>query len=294
MSIGQDIKRIYFEGDLLTKLILINCAAFVVVSFVGAVAFLFSSDFGLGRWLSLPALYTDLIYKPWTLLTYMFLHENLVHLLINIMMLYWIGRLFIQFFGTRNLISMYVIGGLCGAVLFLICYNTIPVLQCMRAFTDLRGASASITAMTVAIGIYRPDMEIRLTFIGYVKLKWIAIIAVLFSLITMQNGNAGGNISHLGGAIYGAIYAIKYQENKNMNEWLNSLLDKVANMFSRKPKWKVIYNNQETCATDDATFNMRKRQQQQDIDIILDKIKKTGYSGLSDEEKQKLIDASKK
>ena len=132
-------------------------------------------------------------------------------------------------------------------------------------------------------------------FIGAVRLKYVALFVVLIDLLFVTSGNGGGHIAHLGGDLAGWWFASSLAKGKDVTRWINSCLDVVSGTFHfkktpKKPKMKVDKGGK----TADYKYNARKKQQSEEIDRILDKLKQSGYSSLTTEEKKRLFDASKK
>lgn len=294
MSIKDELIQTYKEGNILTKLILINGAVFLVLALIYVTLFLCSSTIDPSYYVSLPAHLGSFYMQPWTIFTYMFVHSNIIHYLCNMLMLYWIGNLFIQFFSERDCLNMYIMGGLAGGVLYLICYTVIPVLESTSFYTNLSGASAAITALAVAVGIYQPEYQVKLALIGDIKLKWVAISIIVLSLVLIPDGNAGGCISHLGGALAGFFFIKQIQKGKNIAEWIGKILDKIQSLFGTKKKWKVAYNKFDTKHSTDGEYNMHRKSQQEELDALLDKVKRVGFANMTQKEKQKLQELSKK
>ena len=194
----DDIKNRYNAASLLMRFIYINIAVFVILRLVGVVSFLGTgSSNGLMQWVELPTDLSLLLRRPWTIITYMFSHYGLLHILFNMLWFYWLGRIFLEFFTPRQLGGLYVLGGLGGAALYIAAYNLLPHLSGSQAM--LLGASASVMAIVVAVSVYRPDYQINLLFIGGISLKWVAIATVFIDLIGIESDNMGGHIAHLGG-----------------------------------------------------------------------------------------------
>ena len=240
-------------------------------------------------YLQLPASFEALLLRPWTLVTYMFTHYEFLHILFNMLWLYWFGGLFLTFFNERQLGGLYLLGGLAGAIFFVLCYNIFPYFLDMVDFSYLIGASASVMAIVFAISFYRKDMEISLFLIGRVKLIYLALFTLVIDLLAITSDNAGGHIAHVGGALFGIWFASQMRVGKDLTAPINRLVDKFVNLFKRKPKMKVTYKRAET----DYEYNAHKRQEEADLNDILDKLKRSGYQSLSAEEKKKLFDASK-
>ena len=220
---------------------MINSAVFIVVALLNLVFWLFNSNLSIAHYLQLPASPSVLLMQPWSILSLCFYTKTLSTFIINILILYWFGTLFMQFFSQRDLVNVSD-GGLMGEspIWRLTPYS--PALQPQAAGAMLEGASASIIALIVGAATARPNYSIRMMFIGDVKLKWIAIGAILISLLNVNSENPGGNISHLGGALIGYLFAHFYGKGTNIAGWIGKALDGLSNLFNRKPKWRMVYN----------------------------------------------------
>lgn len=290
-----DIKNQYKNGSALIKLIFVNVGVFLVLSVLRLLLYFFGAEGDFQHiisWLSLPADVTNLLYKPWTLLSYMFLHEELFHLLFNMLVLYFGGQIFIQFLNQKKLVVTYLLGGLSGGLLYILLFNVLPVFSEIIPIAYNMGASASVMAVLIAAATYVPNFVVRLIFFGDVKLKYIALIYVVIDLVSIPKGNAGGHIAHLGGALFGFLYVLQLQKGNDFTLGFSRMLDKLKDVFSFKRNMKVVYKSPKS--RDDAAFNAQKKANQQKIDAILDKISKSGYDSLTGEEKAILFDASKK
>lgn len=293
----DDLKRTFKQGNIVVRLIFINVAAYVLLMLSGVVLGLFGIRIGsLVGDLYLPADLLQLLRRPWTLITYMFLHSGAWHLLGNMLWLYWFGRLFLYFFSSKHLRGLYVVGGLMGGLLYIIAYNVFPVFRDQLYSSTLVGASASVLAIAIATAIREPEYRINLMFVGPVRLKYFALFIVLFDFLYVGSNNAGGHIAHLGGALAGWWFARGITQGYDITRWANACIDALGNLFRkrerkpRKPKMKVHVNNARTA---DYDYNARKKSKSDEIDRILEKLKKSGYSSLTDEEKRKLFEASK-
>jgi membrane associated rhomboid family serine protease len=292
----EDIKRQYKSGSALIKLIFINVIMFLLVHLVGLLLWLFGIAGGselMVYWLALPAEVGNLITKPWSLVSYMFLHESLMHILMNMLVLYFGGQIFMQFLNQKKLVGVYVLGGLAGGLLYIISFNLFPVFENVLQGSLALGASASVMAVLVAAATHVPNFLVRFMFIGNVKLKHVALFALIFFVLLGFKSNPGGNIAHLGGALLGFLFAKQLQTGKDLTVFVSQLLAYFKGMFSTKRKMKVVYKNPGKTKTD-YDFNAQKKANQQKIDAILDKIAKSGYDSLTGEEKAILFDASKK
>lgn len=287
------IKYRYKTGDVLSKLIFINILVFLLIKITGIFFTLFKiSGFDILSYLAVPSNPGECIKHFWTPITYMFVHEGFLHILFNLLWLYWFGRIFLQYFTGRTLGSLYILGGLAGALLYLIAFNTIPYYIDM-GHNWMIGASAAVMAIVMAAAFYKPDVRLNLFLLGRIKIIYIALFAFILDFLSLDNvSNPGGHIAHIGGAIAGYIFATQYKKGKDITLWISKSIDKLANLFKKRksPKMKVSYRRSES----DSDYNYRKHEEQKEIDAILDKLKQSGYNGLTKEEKRKLFNASKK
>ncbi len=298
MSMVDEIKDSLRKGNILYRLIFINVIIFVALNLAFVIIRLFTAGETLGslrmvfsdsvlKFLMVPSLPGELLYKPWTIITYMFTHFSFMHILFNMLMLYWFGRIFMQYLTAKQLLSTYILGGLAGAVLYIVFINIFPGLREYLG-SSMLGASAAIMAIVVAISFYVPDYIIYLFFIGPVRLKYIAIAFVILDILMIASDNAGGNIAHLGGAIYGFWFVSRFKKGKDTGKWVNVVLDKIAVLFKPRPKLNVSYRKT-TKPVADEDYNRNKVKQQIEIDRILDKIAKAGYESLTKKEKETLF-----
>ena len=290
-NILNNLKHEFKKGTILNKLIYINVGMFLLFSILGVLSFMFQFDISpLLNKLYLPAENSRLISQPWTFITYMFLHSGFMHLLFNMLWLHFGGKIFLQYLHPKQLLSTYILGGISGGLLFIIAYNYIPSLQGYIYGAQALGASASVLAIIVAIATYTPNYSVQLPFIGFVKLKHIAIFTVALDIISIPKGNTGGHIAHIGGAIFGYIYIKQLQKGNDFSIGFSNFLERLVNTFKNKSKLKTVHKRAKT----DYEFNKEKSAQQKEIDKILEKISKSGYESLSKEEKATLFSASKK
>ena len=293
-DILDNIKRTFNKGNVLMKFIFINVAVFLAIHAVGVVATLFQlqSLYPLPL-LAVPSELNILLIRFWTPFTYMFVHVGFMHILFNMLWLYWFGKIFLSYFNERTLGSLYVIGGLAGALFYILAFNTIPYYLVMGHGVMI-GASASVMAIVMAAAFYRPDVSLNLFLFGRVKIIYIALIVFFIDFFSLSNGdNPGGHVAHIGGAMIGYLFATQYKRGKDFTLPISRFLDKIANLFKKrehKGAHKVVYKKAET----DYDYNYRKTQESKNIDSILDKLKQSGYNSLSSEEKRQLFDAGKK
>lgn len=270
------------SGSRLNLFIGINTIVFLILGLLAVAEFLFTRETPLANWLtvnaSIPPYLPALLRKFWTPLTYMFAHRELFHFFFNMLWLYWMGRIFEDFLNARQFTFTYLAGGLAGALLFVICYNTLPAFKDSVEFAaPLIGASASVMAIVVATATLLPDYSLRLLFFGDVKLKYLAIAYVLLDIIGITGFNAGGSIAHLGGALLGFIFIKQLQKG---NDW--------SKIFIKRKRLRVIRNNSSAKSVNNNVPD------QEVIDRILDKISKSGYNSLTKKEKELLFKASNK
>ena len=296
MGIIDQIKHQLKRKNLLIQLILINVLVFFLLAALNLVSNLFKLDsLNFIRYIGVSSDFGYTLKHAWTLLTYMFVHEGILHILFNMLMLYWFGKIFLSYFNPKNLGSLYILGGLAGAVLYMIAFNTIPLYVEMGiaspAGIPMIGASASVTAIVFAAAFYNPKQEVALLLIGRIKIVYIAFFILILDFLSLDKDNPGGSVAHIGGAILGYLYAQQYLRGKDITAWPTKCMDLLANIFKPKPpKMKVKHRQAET----DYEYNSRRNKESEEIDRILDKIKSSGYSSLSSNEKKQLFDASKK
>lgn len=293
-----DLKESFRKGNMYIQLIYINVAVFVVTSLISILLQLFNrSADNVFDLLALPASLTRFVAQPWSLFTYMFMHADFLHILFNMLWLYWFGSLFLTFFSAKHLRGVYVVGGIAGGLFYMLSYNVFPLFQSTVAGSIMVGASASILAIVTATAYREPNYPIRLLLLGTIRLKYLALGVVVIDMMQATSGNAGGHIAHLGGALAGILFGFCLSKGTDITSWINKLLDGITALFSkktwqRKPKMKVHYGS--SSHEKDYQYNATKKAQSDEVDRILDKLKKSGYGSLTTEEKKNLFDASKK
>jgi membrane associated rhomboid family serine protease len=279
------------------QLILINVAVYLflvlvsVLSTIGELEAVF--DFVRGIF-SIPPKFSDFIQRPWTFITYAFAHDwtGILHILFNMLALYWFGKLVIEYLGNDKLIAIYLLGAMAGSLFYLLMFNTVPYFMKNADFPGMVGASAAVFAVMVAAATLLPNYTFFLLFLGPVKIKYIAAFYIVLSFIGTVGSNNGGNLAHLGGALIGFVYIKQLQVGVNWGGWITSTLDWLKGLFDSKPKVKVSYRKTEPQPR--AKNNAFAKATQQEIDEILDKISDKGYESLTKDEKEKLFNASKK
>lgn len=308
-AVFDNIKYRLGVTPILKQLIYINVGVFIALHLVVVVLMLFNVS--SQEWLSyleVPSRLSVLPYRFWTIFTYMFVHYDVWHLLFNMLWLYWFGSIFVQYFSQKHLSVLYVAGGVAGAVLYLMSYNIFPYFADKQGM--MCGASAAIMAIVFATTIRVPDYRVNLMFVGAVSLKYIAAVVIVIDLLSMTSPNAGGHFAHIGGALMGVIFGLCWNRGKDILAPVNGLADRIVSGWGRpkirfkhspstkkKPAQNTSQSHQETerkRPETDGEYRMRKKQEAEEIDRILDKIKKSGYSALTTEEKQRLFDVRKK
>jgi len=282
------------QYPVLAILIAINSLIWLGVSIVYVILWLAGQSYifdGLVYFLSLPASFQSFVTQPWSIVSYMFLHVEFFHILFNMLWLFWFGQIFLDYLSGRQLLWVYLLGGIAGGLSFMLAYNFFPVFAPDIQVATIKGASASLMAIMAAIATLMPNYPLNLMFIGKIKLKHMAIFMVILDFILISKSNPGGNISHLGGVAWGVIYTLVYIKPQNKKGILGDFSRQLHQIFTfkRKPKFKV-YHNDRPISDDD--YNLNKKQRQEKIDKILEKISKSGYSSLTKEEKELLFRSS--
>ncbi len=294
-SIRDEIRETFKSGSMLTKLIYINLGVFILVKLAFVLFFLFTAQHELMSkssifqnnylyYLELPTKPIDILHRPWTPITYMFLHFGFLHIIFNLLVLFWFGRIFLKYLNNKQLLTTYILGGLMGGLVYVISYNVFPGLGQGLVL----GASGSIMAIVIAISFYHPDFEIYIPIIGQTKLKHVAIFYIVLDVLMIASDNAGGHITHLGGALYGYLFAMQLKRGKDLGKGFSNIMDSVATLFKPKPKLKVSYKSNAK-VMDDFEYNKSKAETQKVVDQILDKIAKSGYDSLTKKEKEILF-----
>ncbi|MCQ2226343.1 MAG: rhomboid family intramembrane serine protease [Bacteroidales bacterium] len=281
MDIIEKIRTRFAEEGTTVRLIYINFLVYVIILFSSVLCKTLGTP-DILRWLMMPTTFEPFIYRPWTLLTYMFVHADFIHILFNMMCLYWFGRLMSSFVGDHVILRTYIVGGLVGGFLSLLCNEFI-----FNSYGSLLGASAAVLAILTAVATLYPNYYVEVVFIGQVKLKYYALFFVILYMIFILGGesNIGGNIAHLGGMAAGFAMALTWKKNGFPQQ------RSTTGIFAKKKtKMRVVYSKH----MDDMNYNEQKRKHSQEVDRILDKIKETGYESLTSIERQTLFDESKR
>ncbi|GAA3624702.1 rhomboid family intramembrane serine protease [Flavivirga jejuensis] len=295
-SLSQDIKDKLSRLNVLEKIIAINVVVFVI-------GYVLTKTLNLPErtslsWFELPSDFSDFIVKPWTIITYAFLHYDFIgHLFFNMLWLYFIGRMFLNLFSPKMALNIYFLGAMAGGLLYMLCYTMFP--NVFGTNSRLLGASAAVRALLIFLCAYMPNQELRF-FTFNLKLWYVGVAIVIidligvFSGINNPNGNSGGYLAHLGGVLLGYFYAKQLSKGNDIGRGFEGLMDAVFRFFkpSKKGPLKTVHKNKSKVGgytkSDFKEFNNQKK-----IDIILDKISKSGYDSLTAEEKEFLFRAGK-
>jgi len=301
----DDFRSFFERSSLLQRLIFLNTGVFLVVNILSLILWLFQLDNHPGGipgisiiayYFSVPSSLDALIVRPWTLLTYMFLHENLFHLLFNMIVLYFGGRIFLEFFNEKKLLSTYIIGGIVGAVFYIAAFNIFPVFRPSLSASVALGASASVLAIFIAAAAYTPNYSIVILLFGRIKLKHLAWVVIAADILNIRTGNPGGHIAHLGGAFWGFAYVYMLKGGKDFSINFGTMdFRKFFGQFIKTGKtgqYRSSFDNKRPMTDDE--YNFQQKMDQKKIDAILEKISKSGYSSLTIEEKAFLFQNSKK
>ncbi|WP_457610284.1 rhomboid family intramembrane serine protease [Lutibacter sp.] len=278
MSIFNDIKQAYHKANIVEKIIYINVFLFLITVLLNKYII---------EWFALPSNLDSFLVKPWTLVSYAFIHQNLFHILSNLLVLYYIGNLFLDFYTKKQFLNFYLLGGIFGGIVFLGYYYFIAKTVAL----PLAGASAAVTTIFIAIATKIPRYSLQLRFIGSVELWVLAAIWVVLSILQIANPDKGSAIAHLSGAVFGYIYAKQLSKGNDIGSWFEQLLNYFTNLLKPKKKspFKAVYKTKKRTST-----NKVSKTKQRKIDDILDKISKSGYESLTKEEKDFLFRAGKK
>ncbi|MDG1090942.1 MAG: rhomboid family intramembrane serine protease [Flavobacteriaceae bacterium] len=287
MSTFDNLKYKFQRFTIAEKLIVLNVLFFVIPFFLQTLFYLFNiPSTTFLSWFHLLPSFTEVLFRPWTLITYSFLHGNFMHILWNMILLYFVSRMYLNLFSEQQFLKNYLLGVLVGGLVFLIGYNLFPVFNGM--YPPLVGASAGVMAILIFVATYTPDQEVRLLFIN-VKLQYIGIALVVVDILQIPNGNAGGRLAHLGGAFLGFLYAKQLQKGNDIGSGLDRIWTFISSPFTEKKAQNMHTVHRSKTVSKKKTQNG----QQQKIDAILDKISTSGYESLTQEEKDFLFRAGK-
>lgn len=295
-SIWDDIKQnIIYGNNSLIHLIAINVVLFLFMAIplglvmLGGVDAFDTAMSTFGEWLFLPGNFTELLIKPWTLITHFFLHSfSIQHILWNMVFLWMFGRIFHNLMGNQRTIQLYVLAGIAGGLAFMIAAYLLPTLSNYRR---LVGASGAVMGFVIATTTLTPQYSIRLFLLGNIKLWWIASFFVITDLIFISE-NTGGRIAHLFGGLMGYIFVSQLRRGNDLGAWISKTLQMLKYLGSRKPKSQFKTHRNTEPRQSRASGSSSQRVSQEEIDAVLDKIKESGYESLTEHEKNILFRAS--
>jgi membrane associated rhomboid family serine protease len=298
----DEMRKFFRSGSGLSILILVNVAIWVIIQIIKVFLFFLGLQESnlinevILHTLAVPAYLPLLVSTPWSLITYMFLHLDFWHLLFNMLWLYWFGRIFREFLPNRTLVIIYFLGGLAGALTYITAFNTFPVYNEILPVSFALGASASVMAIVTAISFFVPNYTIPLLFFGKIKIMYLAIALFIFDFFMIPTGNSGGHLAHIGGALFGFLYAMYYR--KRVKTWQpgqgKDIFGFVNDWFRKKNSSGSAGTYSQGRPMTDDEYNRRKMDNQRKTDEILEKISKGGYDSLTREEKEFLFNSSKK
>ncbi len=293
MGIFDNLKHSYHKGSSLNKLIYINIAVFIAITAVSIIAFLVSNSLittGAINLLSVPSSFGKLLLRPWTVITYMFTHKDIWHILFNMLWLYWFGTIFLEYLDQRKLVAVYIMGGLSGALLYVLSFNIFPAFKEVVAESVAIGASASVMAIVIAVAAYVPNYTINMLFIGRIKIIYVALVIFVLTSAVDFSVNSGGKLAHIGGALSGYLYTVNLKKGRDTGKWINKIIDFFVTLLKPRKKLKVTHKKPKS----EYEYNRIKAEHQARINMILDKISKGGYDSLTREEKDTLFNESQK
>lgn len=288
-------EKILYRFQLLNvaeKLIALNVLFFVLPLLINTFLYLFKIPIdSYIIWFQLSSSFGELVFKPWTLITYSFLHSGFFHLFFNMYIFLFASRLFLNLFESNSLLNVYFLGIIIGGLLFLFSYNFFPVFENSKPY--MIGSSAGVMSLLIFMSTYSPYLEVRLILLN-VKLLYIGIAFIILDVIQIPYGNAGGHIAHLGGALLGFIYANKLKNGVDIGLPFERIVLKVSTLFQfNKTKMNMVYKNKSAKKSIGRNDNDSETNQKK-IDEILDKINSSGYESLSKKEKDFLFKAGNK
>jgi membrane associated rhomboid family serine protease len=293
MSIWDAIKKPFRGGSSLTILIYINIVVFLLISIGSIIGYLLNNQvlsLNILNLFSVPSSFKAFLLRPWTLITYMFTHKDILHILFNMLWLYWFGTIFLEYLDQKKLVAVYLLGGISGAVVYIISFNIFPVFNQVVSESVAIGASASVLAVVVAIAAYVPDYSVNLFLLGRLKIKYVALAIFILTSVLDFSVNSGGKLAHIGGVLFGYFYTFSLRRGHDPGKGLNKMIDFFVTLFKPRKKLRVTYKSRKT----DYEYNKTRADHQEQINNILDKISKGGYDCLTKDEKDLLFKESQK
>jgi membrane associated rhomboid family serine protease len=289
MNIIDDLKVQYKIGGIVTRLIFWNVALFVIPWLFFALLSLLGINIDYLNYVSLSSNGALLFWKPWSLLSYSFFHSGIMHIVFNMIVLNFSGRLFMTYFTSKQLFGLYVLSAIFAGISYVLIFYLLNI------NAPIVGASAAIMAILVATTTYYPLMDLRLLIIGNVKLWHVTAVILVIDLMQLRSENMGGHISHLAGALFGFIFIKLLQNGTDLSTAVSRFIDFFTNLFEKNPAtpFKKVHKNYSRPEVKSVSKIVTKDKSQQQIDEILDKISQSGYDSLSSEEKEFLFKVGK-
>lgn len=293
MSLLSELKLKYKLSAIHEKFIFVNIGVFACIAIINAFYFLFTKSTlsFFVDYFALPENLSKLLYRFWTIISYNFLHFGFWHLIGNMIGLYYFGRIFKDFFSDKQFVNYYFIGGFVGGLIFIISYNLLPALVDESAV--LYGASASVFAILLGVTTRVPNYELNLFGVFKIKLWVLAVLYIISFIVLIPSFNTGGELAHLGGAFLGYFYTKQLDKGKDIGKGFENLLGSFMSLFKPKSNLKTVHRKKKTSKTSKTKEEFNTFNKQKQIDIILDKISKSGYESLTAEEKELLFRAGK-
>jgi membrane associated rhomboid family serine protease len=279
----------YKFGGITQRLIYWNVACFLVSYVIFGLLRYANITIDFLEYVSLSSNPSDLLWKPWSLITYSFFHSDFFHIFFNMIVLNFSSQLFLTFFNQKQLLGLYVLSAIFSGVVFLFSFYL------MNIISPIVGASAAIMAILVATTTYQPLMNVRLMFIGNVKLWHITLVILVIDLMQMRIENTGGHIAHLAGAFFGFVYIKLLEKGTDLSKIVSNVFSFFVNLFTKSSStpFKKVHKNYKKPVQKPVSRIITKDKSQQQIDEILDKISRSGYDCLTKEEKEFLFKAGK-
>ena len=300
VSIVDNFKLQFKNGDVLTRLLFVNVTVFILIWILLLLyPLLTGAESGSGvtliyDWLALRTNnLAHLLFKPYTFVTHLFVHDfkNPTHLIFNMITLYFMGKIFLNYYSSKHLLGLYFTGGIVGALGLVLITFLSPFFQGSgHAF----GASAAIMSIAIAACAHSPNTKVHLFGVLPVKLMWVGVAFVLSDLFYFYDENTGGHLAHLLGAATGYQFIINLKKGRDITYAANKVINGIVNLFKAKQKLKVEYSTKEYKQMSDEDYNYTVKVTQEEIDAILDKISSSGYDSLSKKEKEILFKHSRR
>lgn len=286
-SLKQDLQQKLSHLNVLEKVIAIN----VVVFLIGVLVSLIAKSGGSLYWLELPKDAGDFLFKPWSIITYGFTHYGLFHLLFNMLVLYFVSQMMLNLFNPKLTLNIYLLGVIMGGLFFLFAYNVFPQ-NALKPAGALVGASAGVRALLIFLCTYMPNTQVRMIFFN-IKLWHLGIALVVFDAIGLFGTNQGGHIAHMGGVALGYLYATQLLKGNDIGKGFEKFMDYLSSYFKSRKKspLRKVHKRKSNSVAGHNKSEFKEFSKQKQIDLILDKISKSGYESLTEEEKAFLFKA---